>query len=90
MPKQLKRRSKSEIISSILEVTNGNRVGLTEIQFKTYLSYNMVKEYLLQLRQNDLIEYTEGDRTFKTTPKGMQALQMYSRMDALLVKVPQV
>jgi len=90
VPKQLKRRSKSEIITSILEVTNGNQVGLTEIQFKTYLSYNMVKEYLLQLRQNDLIEYTEGDRTFKTTPKGMQALQMYSRMDALLVKEPQV
>jgi predicted transcriptional regulator len=50
----------------------------------------MVKEYLLQLRQSNLIEYTEGDRTFKTTPKGMQALQMYSRMDALLVKEPQV
>ena len=90
MPKQLKRRSKSEIISSILEVTNGDRVGLTEIQLKTYLSYNMVKEYLLQLRLSNLIEYTEGDRTFKTTPKRMQALQMYSRMDALLVKEPQV
>jgi predicted transcriptional regulator len=48
----------------------------------------MVKEYLLQLRQSNLIEYTEGDRMFKTTPKGMQALQMYSRMDALLVKEP--
>jgi len=88
VPKQLKRRSKSEIISSILEVTNGNRVGLPEIQFKTYLSYNMVKEYLLQLRQSNLIEYIEGDRTFKKTPKGMQALQMYSEMDALLVKAP--
>ena len=90
MPNQLKRRSKSEIITSILEVTNGNRVGLTEIQFKTYLSYNMVKEYLLQLRQSNLIEYTEGDRMFKTTPKGMQALQMYSEMDSLLVKASQV
>lgn len=90
MPKQLKRRSKSEIITSILEVTNGNRVGLTEIQFKAYLSYNLVKEYLLQLRQSNLIEYTEGDRTFKTTPKGMQALQRYSEMDALLVKASQV
>jgi len=90
VPKQLKRRSKSEIISSILEVTNGNRVGLPEIQFKTYLSYNMVTGYLLQLRQSNLIEYTEGDRMFKTTPKGMQALQMYSEMDALLVSAPQV
>jgi hypothetical protein len=27
-----------------------------------------------------------GERVFKTTPKGMQALQMYSRMDELLVR----
>lgn len=50
----------------------------------------MVKEYLLQLRQSNLIEYIEGDRMFKTTPKGMKALQMYSEMDSLLVKASQV
>jgi len=50
----------------------------------------MVTGYLLQLRRSNLIEYTEGDRMFKTTPKGMQALQMYSEMDALLVSAPQV
>ncbi|MPZ08349.1 MAG: hypothetical protein GEU26_18370 [Nitrososphaeraceae archaeon] len=86
MPRQLRHRSRSEIISSILEVTNGNKVRITEIQFKTYLSYNILKEYLVHLLQCDLIEYIEGERTFKTTPKGMQALQMYSRMDELLVR----
>jgi predicted transcriptional regulator len=86
MPKQLKHRSRSEIISSILEVTNGNRARVTEIQFKTYLSYNLLKEYLLQLLQSDLIEYMEGERTFKTTPKGMQALHVYNEMDELLVR----
>ena len=69
MPRQLKHRFRSEIISSILEVTNGNQVRRTEIQYKTYLSYNILTEYLLQLLQCDLIEYIEGEKAFKTTPK---------------------
>ena len=84
--KQLKHRSRSEIISAILEVTNGNRARITEIQFKTYLSYNILKQYLVHLLQNNLIEYLEGERSFKTTPKGMQALQMYNKMEELLIR----
>ena len=79
-------RSRSEIISSILEITNGNKVRRTEIQYKAYLSYNLLTEYLLQLLQADLIEYIEGERAFKTTPKGMQVLQMYNKMEELFVR----
>jgi predicted transcriptional regulator len=86
MPRQLKHRSRSEIISSILEVTNGNRVKRTDIQYKTYLSNNLLTGYLVQLLQCDLIEYIEGERAFKTTPKGMQVLMTYNRMDELFVK----
>ena len=74
MPRQLKHRSRSEIISSILEVTNGNKVRITEIQFKTYLSYNILKEYLVHLLQCNLIEYTEG--------AGIDDIQNYSKRDA--------
>jgi predicted transcriptional regulator len=90
MPRQLKHRSRSEIISSILEVTNGNKVRVTEIQFKTYLSYNILKEYLVHLLQCDLVEYIEGERAFKTTPKGMQVLMTYNKMEELFIKTPQV
>ena len=86
MPRQLKPRSRSEIISSILEVTNGNKVRVTEIQFKTYLTYNILKEYLVHLLQCDLIEYIEGERAFKTTPKGMQVLMTYNKMEELFIK----
>jgi predicted transcriptional regulator len=85
MPRQLKYRSRS-VISSILEVTNGNKVRRTEIQYKTYLSYKLLKEYLIQLLQCDLIEYIEGEKTFKTTPKGMQVLQTINKMEELFVK----
>jgi predicted transcriptional regulator len=86
MSKQLRHRSRAEIISSILRVTNGNRATTAEIQFKTHLtSYAILKKYLNQLLQNALIEYTESERTFKTTPKGMQALQAYNEMDELFI-----
>ncbi|MFZ0553902.1 MAG: winged helix-turn-helix domain-containing protein [Nitrososphaeraceae archaeon] len=88
MPRQLKHRSRSEIIASILEVTNGNMVRRTEIQYKTYLSYNILTEYLLHLLRCDLLEYSEGERTFKTTPKGMQVLMTYNKMEELFVKSP--
>ena len=85
MPRQLKYQSRS-VISSILEVTNGNKVRRTEIQYKTYLSYKLLKEYLIQLLHCDLIEYIEGEKTFKTTPKGMQVLQTINEMEELFVK----
>ena len=85
MPRQLKYQSCS-VISSILEVTNGNKVRRTEIQYKTYLSYKLLKEYLIQLLHCDLIEYIEGEKTFKTTPKGMQVLQTINEMEELFVK----
>lgn len=91
MSKQLRHRSRAEIIPSILQVTNGNRATITEIQFKSYLTlYSILKEYLTRLLQNDLIDYRESDRTFKTTPKGMQALQVYNEMDKLFVTSPQM
>ena len=85
MPRQLKYQSRS-VISSVLEVTNGNKVRRTEIQYKTYLSYKLLKEYLIQLLHCDLIEYIEGEKTFKTTPKGMQVLQTINEMEELFVK----
>src|ERR671911_2562093 len=85
-PRQLRHRSRSEVISSILESTNGNKLRVTEIQFKAYLSYNILKEYLVHLLQCDLIDYIEGERTFKTTPKGMQVLMTYNRMDEMFIK----
>jgi predicted transcriptional regulator len=88
MPKQLRHRSRSEIISSILQVTNGNCARVTQIQYKTYLSYNILKEYLVNLLENDLLEYIEGERAFKTTPKGMRFLQVSNSMDDLFVSAP--
>ena len=78
-------RSRNDIIASILEVANGNRVRITQIQFKAYLSYTLLKEYLVLLLENGLLEYIEGERTFKTTPKGMQFLHTHNRMSEMIM-----
>jgi predicted transcriptional regulator len=77
-------RSKNDIIASILETANGNRVRAAEIQFKAYVSYSILKEYLVLLLESDLLEYVDGERTFKTSPKGMQFLRTYNQMGELV------
>jgi predicted transcriptional regulator len=77
-------RSRSEIIALILEVANGNRVRLTEILYKTFLSYGYLREYLVLLVEKDLVEYLQGERTYKTTEKGMCLLRMYNEMGELM------
>lgn len=84
--KQLRQqhRSRSEIIASILGTANGNRIRQTEILYKTYLSHTLLKDYLLFLIENDLLDYIAVDRTFKTTEKGMRFLRMYEQMTDLV------
>jgi predicted transcriptional regulator len=36
------------------------------------------------LLENDLLEYIEGERAFKTAPKGMQFLRTYNQMGELI------
>jgi predicted transcriptional regulator len=86
MSRQLHHRTRSEIIPSILEVTNGNKVGITEIELKAGLPYNIVKDYLTLLVRFSLIEYVKEERAYKTTPKGVQVIITHHIMEELFVK----
>jgi len=70
----MKYRSRTDIISSILESANGG-LTKTRIMYKAYLSYAQLKEYLSLLIEKDLLEYVEGQAIYRTTPKGMQLLK---------------
>ena len=52
--------------------------------YNAYLSYNQLKEYLSVLIENNLIEYLEGTKTFKTTEKGLNFLKMHNEIGELL------
>ena len=76
-------RSRTEIVGNILDAANGGATK-TKIMYIAFLSYNQLKEYLSVLIENNLIEYLEGTRTFKTTEKGLNFLKMHNEMAELL------
>ena len=76
-------RSRTEIVSSILDAANGGTTK-TKIMYIAFLSYNQLNEYLSILIENNLIEYLDGTKTFKTTEKGLNLLKMHNEMGELL------
>jgi predicted transcriptional regulator len=76
-------RSRTEITDSILDAANGGTTK-TKIMYKAFISYNQVKEYLSVLIENNLIEYLDGTKTFKTTEKGLNYLKMHNEIGELL------
>lgn len=76
-------RDKNEIIAQILECANGESVRLTKIMYDSYLSHTITREYIGQLIEKGLIDYTNGERTFKTTEKGLNFLRTHYRVQEL-------
>ena len=79
----MKYRSRTEITAMILDTANMETTK-TKIMYNAYLSYNQVKEYISILLENNLLEYLEGARTFRTTEKGLNFLKMHREMAELL------
>lgn len=79
----MKYRSRTDIVSQILEAANGG-VTKTKIMYAAYLSYAQLKEYLSVLLENGMIEHQPERNLYKTTPKGMQYLQSYSQMGEIM------
>src|SRR2546428_12094759 len=79
----MKYRDRNEITAQILETANGNAVRLSKIMYDGYLSHTATKEYLGLLIEKGLIEYLDGERTFKTTEKGMKFLRIRDRVEKL-------
>jgi predicted transcriptional regulator len=81
--KIMKHRSRSEIIGAILEAANGGGATKTTIMYKAVLSYDLMKQHLIFLAENDMIEYEQGMMTYRTTEKGMRLLQLYNNMNEM-------
>ena len=77
-------RSRTEIVDSILNAAKGEGETKTKIMYTSFLSYNQLNEYLALLIENNLIEYLDGTKTYKTTEKGLQFLKMNNEIKKLL------
>jgi predicted transcriptional regulator len=80
----MKYRSRSEIIGAILEAANGGGATKTTIMYKAVISYGYMKECLLSLAEDGLIEYEQGRMTYRTTAKGMHLLQLYNNVNEMV------
>jgi predicted transcriptional regulator len=76
-------RSRTEIVSSILDAANGGGASKTKIMYTAFLSYNQLNEYLSLLTENNILEYLDGTNKFKTTEKGLKYLKMYNEIRKL-------
>ena len=79
----MKYRSRTEIVASILDAALDSTTK-TKIMYKAYLSYSQLKEYLSVLIENHLLEYSEADLKYKTSPKGRRFLETYSQMGEMV------
>jgi predicted transcriptional regulator len=80
----MKYRSRTEIVSNILDAANGGATK-TKIMYKAFISYNQLKEYLSVLIENNLLEYLDGGNKFKITEKGLNYLKMHNEIGELLL-----
>jgi len=76
-------RSRTEIVSMVLEAADGGATK-TRIMYKAFLSFAQLREYLSLLIENNLLEYLEGSKTYKTTEKGYNLLKMHNEIGELL------
>jgi len=80
----MKNRSRSEIYRSILETANADEgTNKTKLMYKSYLSFNQLKEYLATLQENSLIEYEVGMRRYRITERGIRVLQLQNKMEEI-------
>ena len=79
----MKYRSRTDIVRLILETANGGGATKTKIMYNALISYNLMKEYLTLLAENNLLEYEKGNMTYRTTEKGLQLLRIYNNMNEI-------
>ncbi|MGB6591801.1 MAG: winged helix-turn-helix domain-containing protein [Candidatus Nitrosopolaris sp.] len=81
----MKHRSRLEIIAEILETANSSKALQAKIMHRVYLSYPQLKEYLALLLENNLIEYIQTDRIYRTTTRGLHFLEIYQQLNDVVV-----
>jgi predicted transcriptional regulator len=80
----MKYRSRTDIIAMILESAHKEEGSTkTKIMYKAFLSFAQLKEYLMVLTQNGLLEYEEITQVYRTTQKGARYLHLYNNIDEL-------
>jgi predicted transcriptional regulator len=79
----MKYRSRTDIVTQILDAASGNGANKTRIMYRAYLSYAQLREYLSILIANGLLEENQTEKLYKATEKGIKFMRVYSHMGEL-------
>ncbi len=82
--KDMKYRSRTEIISIILEIVSLGSTK-TRIMYKAYLSYSQLNQYMSFLIENKLIERKPGSELYTLTEKGRKLQHIYKELDDMIL-----
>jgi predicted transcriptional regulator len=80
----VKYRSRTEIISEILELAKEEGLSRTKIMYGAYLSFTQLKEYLNVLLYNGMLSYNKNTNKYRVTEKGLNFLKAHSDVSGLL------
>ena len=77
----MKYRCRTDIIGLILNAANAiDGESRSHIMYKSLVNYNQLKDYLILLQHQELIEYDRSARTYRTTVKGRDFLELQRDM----------
>ena len=76
--------TKNDIVALILRsVKESGELGITKIMYKSYLSYRQVAQFLVFIKENELLEYDGSTMAYRITEKGLHYLDLYDKMNDL-------
>jgi predicted transcriptional regulator len=71
-------------MTQILEAAASGGATNTKIMYKVFLGHSQMKEYLVILVENGLLDYHQKNAEYKTTSKGFQFLNAYNQIDEVM------
>jgi len=89
-----KRRNRTEIVIQILEAVidhgeNGDGVTKTTLLYEVLLNSNQLEEYLAGLTAYSLLYYDPAMRTYNSTKKGLQFLELWYNLSQITDELQQ-
>ena len=78
-----KYRSRADIIAAILDVAHDGSLK-TRMMYKAFLSWPQLNEYLLTMKEQDLLKQSDEDGRFYSTEKGKRFVTVYNECASVL------
>jgi predicted transcriptional regulator len=79
-------RDRIGIVRDILEAAKGDEGGTTKtrMMYKSNLSHDQMKDYLMILTESCFICYDVSTKRFRTTEKGLKVIEAYKRIEDMV------